>query len=121
VAVVIAGLRLNADRAQGAAGGLLLATDVADYLVGRGVPFRRAHELVAGMTRQLLAEHRSFEHLSSDEWRRFSPHFGEDIAARVTAGASVAARQTPQSTRPDAVAAALADLRTWLASAGVRS
>jgi argininosuccinate lyase len=121
VAVVIAGLRLNADRAQGAAGGLLLATDVADYLVGRGVPFRRAHELVAGMTRQLLAEHRSFEHLSSDEWRRFSPLFGEDIAARVTAGASVAARQTPQSTRPDAVAAALADLRTWLASAGVRS
>jgi argininosuccinate lyase len=121
VAVVIAGLRLNAGRAQRAAGGLLLATDVADYLVGRGLPFRRAHELVAGMTRQLLAEHRSFENLSPDEWRAFSPLFGEDIGSRVTAAASVAARRTQQSTRPDAVAAALADLHTWLASVGVRS
>jgi argininosuccinate lyase len=121
VAVVIDGLGVNADRAERAAGGLLLATDVADYLVGRGLPFRRAHELVAGLTRRLLAEHRSFEDLSADEWRACSPLFGEDIGPRVTAAASVAARRTPQSTSPDAVAAALADLRTWLASAAARS
>jgi argininosuccinate lyase len=121
VAVVVDGLRVDTDRAAQAAGGLLLATDVADYLVGRGLPFRRAHELVGGMTRRLLAEGRSFEELRLDEWRAFSSLFGEDIVPRVSAAASVAARRTPQSTRPDAVAAALADLRTWLESATARS
>ena len=44
--------------------------------------------------------------------RRYRPG---DVTARVTAAASVRARKTPQSTHPDAVAAALADLRVWLA------
>ena len=39
-----------------AASGLLLATDVADYLVSRGMPFRQAHEVVGAMVRQLLAK-----------------------------------------------------------------
>jgi argininosuccinate lyase len=50
---------------------VLLATDVADYLVGRGMPFRRAHEVVGAMVRHLLAEGRHFESLSLDEWRAF--------------------------------------------------
>ena len=50
---VVAGLTLNRDRAEAAASGLLLATDVADYLVGRGVPFRRAHEIVGALVRKL--------------------------------------------------------------------
>src|SRR5262249_22483185 len=49
---VVAGLTLNRARAEAAASGLLLATDVADYLVGRGVPFRRAHEIVGGLVRK---------------------------------------------------------------------
>ena len=49
---VVAGLTLNRERAAAAASGLLLATDVADYLVGRGVPFRRAHEIVGALVRQ---------------------------------------------------------------------
>src|SRR3954468_16589357 len=46
VSAVVDGLTLNADRTAAAASGLLLATDVADYLVGKGMPFRRAHEVV---------------------------------------------------------------------------
>jgi argininosuccinate lyase len=86
---------------------LLLATDVADYLVARGLPFRRAHELVAAMTRRLLAEGRDFESLALAEWRGYSELFEADVVERVTARASVAARRTPQSTHPDAVTAAL--------------
>ena len=120
VGVVIEGLTLNRPRADRAASGLLLATDVADYLVGRGLPFRRAHELVGAMTRRLLSEGRSFEELNVDEWRSASELFAEDIVPRITAAASVAARRTPQSTRPDAVFAALGELRTWLHGLGQR-
>src|SRR5436189_6179269 len=58
VASVVDGLTLNRARAEAAASGLLLATDVADYLVGRGIAFRRAHEIVGTLVRKLVAEGR---------------------------------------------------------------
>jgi argininosuccinate lyase len=111
---VLQHLTLRAERTRTAASGLLLATDVADYLVGRGVPFRQAHEIVGTMVRQLLAEGRDFDALSLEEWRRHSAHFGDDVRQSVTPEASVRARRTPQSTAPDAVRAALAQTRAWL-------
>jgi argininosuccinate lyase len=112
---VVAGLTLNRERAEAAASGLLLATDVADYLVGQGVPFRRAHEIVGALVRRLVAEAREFGSLSLAEWRAASEHFGADIVDRVTPRMSVAAKQTPQSTAPMAVDARLAEVRQWLA------
>jgi argininosuccinate lyase len=112
---VVAGLTLNRERAEAAASGLLLATDVADYLVGQGVPFRRAHEIVGALVRRLVAEAREFGSLSLAEWRAASEHFGADIVDRVTPRMSVAAKQTPQSTAPLAVDARLAEVRQWLA------
>ena len=114
-AAVIGKLGLHPERTGRAASGLLLATDVADYLVSRGMPFRQSHEVVGAMVRKLLAEGRDFEALSLPEWRESSTLFADDVKERVTAAASVRARKTPQSTHPDAVAAALADLRVWLA------
>jgi argininosuccinate lyase len=114
VAIVVEGLSVRTERAERAAAGLLLATDVADYLVGKGLPFRRAHELVGAMTRQLLAENRDFESLPLAEWRGYSELFDADVIARVTTRASVEARRTPQSTHPDAVQASLRELREWL-------
>jgi len=111
---VVNGLTLNRRRAAAAASGLLLATDVADYLVGRGLPFRRAHEVVGALVRKLVAEERDFESLSLEEWRAASDKFGPDVVARVTPGVSVAAKRTPQSTAPAAVAARLAGVRQWL-------
>jgi argininosuccinate lyase len=111
---VVAGLTLNRAKTESAASGLLLATDVADYLVGRGVPFRTAHEIVGALVRKLLDEGREFESLSLDEWRTVSSLFDADIVARVTPRVSVALKRTPQSTAPGAVAARLAELRTWL-------
>jgi argininosuccinate lyase len=113
---IAGGLTLNRQRAAAAASGLLLATDVADYLVGRGLPFRRAHEVVGALVRKLIAEGRDFASLSLDEWRAASELFGADVADRVTPAVSVAAKHTPQSTAPRAVSARLAEVRQWVAS-----
>jgi len=114
-AAVVAGLVLNAPRAEAAASGVLLATDVADYLVAKGVAFRDAHAIVGAIVRKLVAEARDFASLSLDEWRAFSDRIGPDVAGAISARASVAAKRTPQSTNPDAVGAALGELRGWLA------
>ena len=115
---VVGGLTLNRARAASAASGLLLATDVADYLVGKGLPFRRAHEVVGALVRKLIAEGRDFETLSLDEWRAASDLCEPDVIARVTPAVSVQAKRTPQSTAPDAVRARLADVRHWLDGLG---
>jgi len=111
---VVAGVTLNRERTASAASGLLLATDVADYLVGRGMPFRRAHEIVGALVRKLVVERRDFGSLSLDEWRAASDRFEPDITARITPRLSVEAKRTPQSTAPAAVQARLAELRGWL-------
>jgi argininosuccinate lyase len=86
--------------------------------VARGVPFRRAHEIVGALVRQLVAEGRDFASLSMGEWRAASELFDGDIVNRVTPGVSVTAKATPQSTAPAAVEARLTDVRQWLDSAG---
>src|SRR3954471_9291936 len=114
-AAVLGGLTTNAAITGRAASGLLLATDVADYLVAKGLPFRDAHEVVGALVRRLLDEKRSFDDLSLAEWRQHSPLFDEDVRRAVTPLASVEKKRTPQSTHPEAVAAALADTRRWAA------
>jgi argininosuccinate lyase len=116
VHAVVSRMSIHHERAERAASGLLLATDVADYLVSRGMPFRRAHEVVGAMVRRLLAEGRDFSGLTLTEWREASEMFGEDAPRVATALASVQARRTPQSTHPDAVRASLAEHRRWIAS-----
>ena len=101
-------------RAEAAATGLLLATDVADYLVNRGIPFRTAHEVVGGIVRDLVERGQDFSSLSSADWQRYHKSFGADIVGQITARGSVEARQTPQSTNPAAVGAALANVLAWI-------
>jgi argininosuccinate lyase len=113
---VVRTLRVRRDVTVRAAGGFMLATDVADYLVRKGLPFRDAHELVGGMVRTLLDEHRAIESLTPDDWRRFSPLFDDDVVEAITPLASIRARRTPQSTAPDAVATRLAETQTWIGS-----
>ncbi len=115
MSAVVAGLTLDRDRAARAASGMLLATDVADYLVRHGLPFRRAHEVVGGLVRKLVAEEREFDSLSTKEWRAVSELFDDDIVSHVTSKASVVAKRTPQSTSPEAVGRALSAVQGWLA------
>jgi argininosuccinate lyase len=113
-ASVLSGISINRAVAERAASGLLLATDVADYLVAKGVPFRQAHEVVGALVRRLVREGRSFDTLTLDEWRAHSSLFEADVREAVTAATSVARKRTPQSTHPDAVSSALAELKGWL-------
>jgi argininosuccinate lyase len=107
-------MTINAAATESAASGLLLATDVADYLVAKGLAFREAHEIVGSMVRRLVDERRSFEEMTVEEWQAHSPLFEADVRKAITPAASVAKKRTPQSTHPDAVAAALVELRAWL-------
>jgi argininosuccinate lyase len=111
---VARGLSIKGDAAARAASGFLLATDVADYLVAKSVPFRDAHEIVGALVRRLLKENRSFDSMTLDDWRAHSPLFDADIVAAIAPAASIAKKRTPQSTNPDAVRAALQELGEWI-------
>ena len=115
---VVRTLRVRRDVTGRAAGGFMLATDVADYLVRKGLPFRDAHELVGGMVRTLMEEGTAIETMTPDQWRRFSPLFDDDVVEAITPLASIRARQTPQSTAPVAVAERLTEMQGWIGPRG---
>ena len=113
-AAVVRTLRLRPEVAKAAASGLLLATEVADFLVGKGLAFRTAHEVTGRIVRDLYSAGKDFRALSIADWRKYSDLFDETIVGAVTPDAAVNARRTPQSTNPAAVSRALADVRQWL-------
>jgi argininosuccinate lyase len=117
---VVDTLTVRFERLARAAGGLLLATDVADFLVARGMPFRSAHEVVGAIVRRLADEDRDFASLSVAEWQAFSPLFDERVRSTITARASIEARRTPQSTAPASVAGAIEETRAWVAATGLQ-
>ena len=86
-------MRVNADTMAKAAGqGFSTATDVADYLVRKGLPFRDAHEAVGKAVAYCVENEMNLEELSLAEWQLFSPYFQEDIFGFITVEASVNAR-----------------------------
>jgi argininosuccinate lyase len=113
-ATAVRTLTLRPDVARQAASGLLLATEVADYLVGRGLPFRTAHEVSGRISRDLYTAGRDFSSLSLADWQRYHALFDEHIFKAITPEAAVEARRTPQSTNPAQVAAALERMRAWV-------
>jgi argininosuccinate lyase len=94
----------------------MAATDLADHLVERGVPFRDAHEIVGRIVLACEAEGRALEDLSLDELRSFSAEFGDDAAEAVAAEAFVSRRTSRGGTSPDAVADQLETARVRLAA-----
>jgi argininosuccinate lyase len=107
-------LRFRPERLQEAAADpSLLATDLADYLVKKGLPFRRAHQVVRELFSYLQREGRDFRQLSLEELRRFCPLFEEDALA-LDAAASVAARRHPGGTAPERVREQIAQARRIL-------
>jgi argininosuccinate lyase len=95
---------------RAATGGFALATDIADYLVRAGLPFRQAHAVVAGLVRHAIEQGKTLEQLSLDEYKRFSPLFQQDVK-EVTLERSLAARDVPGGTAPARVRAALRSAR----------
>ena len=85
-------LEFDVDAMRRAAGGFALATDLAEYLVAHGAPFREAHEVVGSLVRETAAAGRSIAVLTLDDLRRYSPRFGPDAIAALTAENSLHAR-----------------------------
>jgi argininosuccinate lyase len=94
--------------------GFATATDLADYLVRKGLPFRDAHEAVAQAVRAAEKAGKDLVELSLEELRVFSPLIGADVHAVLTPEGSVASRRHIGGTAPDAVRAAIAQARKRL-------
>ncbi len=118
-AVMVPGLTLNADRVESLAGESgMLATDLADYLVGKGVPFREAHGIMRELCRHCDGQGIGLQDLPLPDYRIFSPLFEGDVY-QITAEASAAARDIPGGTAPNRVAEALSRAEKFLEESAV--
>jgi len=107
-AELIAGIRVNAAAMRKAAEeGFSTATDLADYLVRKGLAFRDAHEAAARAVRFAEGSRRGLEQLTLAELRRFSPGIGKDVYRVLTLEGSVASRSHIGGTAPAQVRAAI--------------
>ena len=113
---LLAALTFRTDRMRRAAGEhFSTATDLADYLVKKGVPFRQAHEVVGRLVRYALDEGKTLEDLTLPELRRFSPLIDGDVKDAITVEASIRARAVTGGTAPAAVRRTLALARALIA------
>ena len=83
--------------------GFLTATDAADYLVKKGVPFRESHHITGRVVAYCIKTSQGLEDLSIDEWRGFSKAFGKDIKEVISVEASVKSKKAKGGTAPEAV------------------
>lgn len=102
-AQMLPSITVHAERMERAAtANYALATDIADYLAHKGVPFREAHETVGRLVRYAEAEGKDFPDLTLEEYRRFSPRFDAD-ALQISGRSAVAARDVYGGTAPERV------------------
>jgi argininosuccinate lyase len=94
----------------------LVATELADYLVALGVPFREAHEIVGKVLRAAEADGKSIREMPLDRLKEFSPAFGRDVSTVLTLEAALARRSNKGGTAPGAVRAALRDFQARVAA-----
>ncbi len=115
LAPLLGGLTVNKDRLrQAVAGGFLNATELADYLAAKGLPFRQAHEVAGKAVR--LAEERgcALEGLSLAEYQSLSPLLEKDVFDALQPERAVSRRTSPGGTAPENVRAALQETRKRL-------
>jgi argininosuccinate lyase len=112
---LVPAIEARSDNMRAAAGkGFSTATDLADYLVRSGVPFRDAHDIVGRTVAHALAESKSLDELSLEELRTFHQGIGEDVFEVLTLEGSVSARSHPGGTAPERVRTAIAEARARL-------
>jgi argininosuccinate lyase len=104
--------KFNADRLRAAASNpVLFATDAADYLVHKGLPFRQAHDLIGEVLREAERQGKPWTQLSLEDLKEISPLFEKDFLAAPSVETSIATKAVPGGTAPEQVRSAIAELQ----------
>ncbi len=112
MATVLRNVKVNSARTrQAATVGYLNATDLADYLVRKGLEFRKAHELVGRVVMHAIERGKALEDIPLEEYREFSEVFGDDLYASLKLESSLAGKSALGGTSPERVNEALAKAR----------
>ena len=107
--------KFNAERLTAAASNpVLLATEAADYLVHKGVPFRQAHDIVGKVLREAERQEKAWTEVSLGDLKKISPAFEADFRDGLNLAAALAAKKVPGGTAPESVRKAISDLEERL-------
>jgi argininosuccinate lyase len=110
LALVVRGLRFDrAAMRRATERGMLAATDLADHLAKRGVPFREAHEIVGRVVRERLAAEKDLAGMTIEDLRRYDKRFEASALEEIRPERSLASRASPGGTAPERVREALAE------------
>ena len=116
LAIVLDGMTVRRDRAREAAlGGYSNATELADYLVAKGVPFRDAHHDVGRLVREAIGDSTPLEGLSVERMAKVNPRIGSDVFVALTVDSALAKRDVPGGTAPTRVSESIERGRLRLA------
>jgi argininosuccinate lyase len=108
----LAATKFNVERLRAAASNpVLLATEAADYLVRKGIPFRQAHDVVGKILREAEKQNIAWTSLPVAALKKIAPEFEADVTTCLTVDAALASKKVPGGTAPESVQAAISDLQ----------
>ena len=116
---MIATMKVREEKmAQAAKYGYMNATDAADYLVGKGIPFRDCHEIIGRMVLYAITNGKALDELTMEEFKSFSDAFEDDIYESIAIKSCIEAKKSAGSTSFDSVAKQIADIEAAASGAG---
>src|ERR1700684_2940061 len=108
----VATTKFNGDRLRAAASNpVLFATEGADYLVHRGLPFRQAHDIIGKVLREAERQNKPWTELSLEDAQKISPLFEKDFLSGLTVEKAIATKSVPGGTAAESVKTAAAALQ----------
>jgi len=111
----VSAMRFNESKlAAASANPVLLATEAADYLVKKGIPFRQAHDLVGNLLREAERQAKPWTQLSLEDFRGISPAFDADVANALQLTAALHSKSVPGGTAENSVRTAISQLEQKL-------
>jgi argininosuccinate lyase len=114
ISKALVGLTIHPDKMEAAIDSTMMATDLADYLVILGIPFREAHALAAQIVRIAFREGKALKELTLAEYRSFHPDFDEKVYQVFDPRVSIARRKAIGGTAPEAVLQQIQDAKQVL-------
>jgi len=112
---MLAPIKVKSDNMLKAAqGGFTNATDIADYLVKKGVPFRTAHEIIGKMVLYCIQNNKTIDELSMEEFNKFSPAISHDVYREISLQKCVSERKLPGGPAKESILQSIQKARTFI-------